>query len=44
MESPGRGTAEIENALRRAVAAKPRGHHLEKGVSTEKRAMFQIGG
>jgi hypothetical protein len=26
------------------VAQKPTGHRLEEGVSTEERAMFQIGG
>jgi len=35
---------QIENALRRAVARKPSGHQLEKGVSVERKQMFQIGG
>lgn len=41
-----RGAAihEIEDALRKAVQAKPMGHRLEEGVSIEKRSMFQIGG
>jgi cyclic pyranopterin phosphate synthase len=30
--------------LRRAVAEKPTGHRLEEGLSTEWRAMFQLGG
>ena len=30
--------------LARAVGAKPTGHRLEEGVSTEERQMFQIGG
>jgi cyclic pyranopterin phosphate synthase len=36
-----RAAAEI---LARAVGAKPTGHRLEEGVSTEDRQMFQIGG
>jgi cyclic pyranopterin phosphate synthase len=34
----------IQNLLLRAVAAKPTGHHLARGVSTEDRSMYQIGG
>lgn len=34
----------IEALLLRAVAAKPTGHHLERGVSTEDRSMYQLGG
>ena len=34
----------IEAILLRAVAAKPTGHHLERGVSTEDRSMYQLGG
>ena len=30
--------------LLHAVAAKPTGHHLERGVSTEVRNMYQLGG
>lgn len=35
---------EIAAVLRRAVEAKPVGHELERGRSTRKRMMFQIGG
>ena len=38
------GPAAVERALLRAVAAKPTGHQLYAGVSTEAREMFQIGG
>jgi len=34
----------IQNLLLRAVAAKPTGHRLARGLSTEKRNMYQIGG
>ena len=34
----------IQHLLLRAVAAKPTGHHLARGVSTEDRSMYQIGG
>lgn len=34
----------LRQMLRDAVAAKPTGHNLEEGVSTERRNMFQIGG
>ncbi len=40
----GAGDAAIDALLRRAVAAKPTGHELDKGISTERRNMFQIGG
>jgi cyclic pyranopterin phosphate synthase len=40
----GGGQAEVETILGRAVSLKPTGHRLEEGVSTEERAMFQIGG
>ena len=34
----------IGTLLLRAVAAKPTGHHLKQGISTEDRNMYQIGG
>jgi len=34
----------IQSLLLRAVAAKPTGHHLERGISTEDRNMYQLGG
>jgi cyclic pyranopterin phosphate synthase len=40
----GGGDSAIEGILLRAVAAKPTGHHLERGVSTEDRSMYQLGG
>lgn len=40
----GHGEEAVADILRKAVALKPTGHHLEKGVSTEERSMFQIGG
>jgi GTP 3',8-cyclase len=40
----GGGDDIIQNLLLRAVAAKPTGHHLERGVSTEDRSMYQLGG
>ena len=40
----GGGMAAVEAILAKAVAAKPTGHRLEEGVSTEVRSMFQIGG
>jgi cyclic pyranopterin phosphate synthase len=36
--------ADVERVLRRAVVAKPMGHELRVGVTTEAREMFQIGG
>ena len=35
---------EVRRILLRAVELKPTGHDLDKGVSTERRSMFQIGG
>jgi GTP 3',8-cyclase len=40
----GGGVAEVAGILRKAVLGKPTGHRLDEGVSTEERAMFQIGG
>jgi cyclic pyranopterin phosphate synthase len=40
----GGGVAEVAAILGKAVLAKPTGHRLDEGVSTEERAMFQIGG
>ena len=40
----GGGVAAAAAILARAVGAKPTGHRLEEGVSTEERQMFQIGG
>jgi cyclic pyranopterin phosphate synthase len=40
----GGGEAAVAEILGRAVLAKPTGHRLDEGVSTEDRAMFQIGG
>jgi GTP 3',8-cyclase len=40
----GGGVAEAAAILGRAVRAKPTGHRLDEGVSTEDRHMFQIGG
>jgi GTP 3',8-cyclase len=40
----GRGDEEVAAILSRAVAAKPTGHRLDEGISTEERAMFQLGG
>ncbi len=40
----GGGEAAVARILLAAVAQKPTGHRLEQGVSTERRAMFQIGG
>jgi GTP 3',8-cyclase len=34
----------IRSLLLQAVAAKPTGHHLERGQSTEERSMYQLGG
>jgi cyclic pyranopterin phosphate synthase len=36
--------AVIQSLLMQAVAAKPTGHHLERGISTEDRSMYQLGG
>ena len=40
----GGGDGMVEALLLRAVAAKPTGHHLDRGVSTEDRSMYQLGG
>jgi len=40
----GGGAGRVREILERAVAAKPIGHTLQHGVSTEQRSMFQIGG
>jgi cyclic pyranopterin phosphate synthase len=40
----GASEALIGNILLRAVGAKPTGHHLERGISTEERNMYQLGG
>ncbi len=40
----GGGEAAVAEILKKAVGAKPTGHRLDEGVSTEDRAMFQIGG
>jgi cyclic pyranopterin phosphate synthase len=40
----GGGVPEVTALLREAVALKPTGHRLDEGVSSEVRAMFQIGG
>jgi cyclic pyranopterin phosphate synthase len=40
----GGGEAAVAQILSRAVSAKPTGHRLDEGISTEDRAMFQIGG
>jgi cyclic pyranopterin phosphate synthase len=40
----GGGIEAAANLLLQAVALKPTGHHLDQGVSTQRRAMFQIGG
>jgi cyclic pyranopterin phosphate synthase len=40
----GGGLAAVAAILGRAVSAKPTGHRLDEGLSTEDRSMFQIGG
>jgi GTP 3',8-cyclase len=40
----GAGVEGVAEILSRAVAHKPTGHRLEEGISTEDRAMFQLGG
>ena len=40
----GGGEEAVSKILLEAVRRKPTGHRLEQGVSTERRAMFQIGG
>jgi cyclic pyranopterin phosphate synthase len=34
----------LRSMLLQAVAAKPTGHHLDRGISTEDRSMYQLGG
>jgi cyclic pyranopterin phosphate synthase len=40
----GGGAAEVGDILLKAVGAKPTGHRLDEGISTEDRSMFQLGG
>jgi len=40
----GGGIEAVARILGKAVLAKPTGHRLDEGVSTEERSMFQIGG
>jgi GTP 3',8-cyclase len=40
----GGGIEAVTSILLKAVAMKPTGHRLDEGFSTQKRAMFQIGG
>lgn len=40
----GGGVKGVERILIKAVQQKPTGHQLERGVSTSRRSMFQIGG
>ena len=40
----GGGEEALMSILWRAIAAKPTGHRLEEGISTQKRGMFQLGG
>jgi cyclic pyranopterin phosphate synthase len=40
----GGGLPAVAAILEKAVAHKPTGHRLDEGISTEERAMFQIGG
>ena len=40
----GGGREQVAKILARAVGAKPTGHRLDEGISTEDRAMFQLGG
>jgi cyclic pyranopterin phosphate synthase len=40
----GDGARAVENIILKAVEHKPTGHRLDQGVSSERRAMFQIGG
>ena len=40
----GGGLSAVAEILGKAVLAKPTGHRLDEGVSTEDRAMFQLGG
>lgn len=38
------GEGVIQRLLLQAVGAKPTGHHLDRGISTEDRSMYQLGG
>ena len=40
----GGGIEAVARILEKAVLAKPTGHRLDEGVSTEERSMFQLGG
>ena len=40
----GGGEAAVADVLTQAIRNKPTGHRLDEGVSTQRRAMFQIGG
>lgn len=40
----GGGIEKVEQILLGAVRAKPTGHRLDQGISTQRRSMFQIGG
>jgi cyclic pyranopterin phosphate synthase len=40
----GGGAADVAAILIKAVGAKPTGHRLDEGISTEDRSMFQLGG
>ncbi len=40
----GAGIEAVARILEKAVLAKPTGHRLDEGVSTEERSMFQLGG
>jgi len=40
----GAGEGVIQGLLLQAVGAKPTGHHLDRGISTEDRSMYQLGG
>ncbi len=40
----GGGRDAVAKILLQAVFQKPTGHHLEQGISTQRRSMFQIGG
>jgi cyclic pyranopterin phosphate synthase len=40
----GAAAEEVGRILLAAVGAKPTGHHLAQGLSTEERSMYQVGG
>jgi len=44
LRNGGHREAEVANILLQAVSRKPTGHRLHDGISTQRRAMFQIGG